>query len=87
MYYFDSTGEDIHENIQHLVDQIQNQDPSFELIKNYPVEHQFENTECGIYTLFFIITMLQTGNYSFFNGKKTFPDKKMLKLRKKIFNS
>jgi len=87
IYYFDSTGEDIHENIQHLVDQIQNQDPSFELIKNYPVEHQFENTECGIYTLFFIITMLQTGNYSFFNGKKTFPDKKMLKLRKKIFNS
>jgi len=87
IYYFDSTGEDIHENIRHLVDQIQGQDSGFKLITNYGIEHQFGNTECGVYTLFFIITMLKTHNYGFFNGKKTFPDKKMLKLRKKIFNS
>jgi hypothetical protein len=87
IYYFDSTGEDIHENIQHLVDQIQNQNNKFELLKNYPVEHQFGNTECGMYTLFFIITMLETKNYNYFNGTKTFPDKKMQMLRKKYFNS
>jgi hypothetical protein len=87
IYYFDSTGEDIHENIQRLVDQIQSQDKKFKLVKNYPVEHQFGNTECGMYTLFFIITMLKTQNYNYFNNKQTFPDKKMKMLRKKYFNS
>ena len=88
VYYFDSTGDEILENISHFVDQIKSQNPSFQLETNIDVEHQFGNTECGMYTLFFIITMLQTGNFSLFNGKKThFPDKKMEKLRKKYFNS
>ena len=87
IYYFDSTGEKIHENIQHLVDQIQAQNPKFKFFENYPSEHQFENTECGMYTLFFLVTMLTTRNYNLFNGKQRFPDKAMEKLRKKYFNS
>lgn len=87
IYYFDSTGDEIHENIMHFVDQIKKQDNRFKLIQNHPVEHQFGNTECGMYTLFFIITMLKTNNYGYFNTSHVFPDKEMKKLRKKYFNS
>jgi hypothetical protein len=87
IYYFDSTGDVIHENIMHFVNQIKKQDSRFALIQNHPVEHQFGNTECGMYTLFFIITMLRTNNYSYFNTSHVFPDKEMKRLRKKYFNN
>jgi hypothetical protein len=89
IYYFDSGGDPIHQNIQKLVDQIKGQNPQFKFVQNHPVEHQFGNTECGVYSLFFIITMLKTKNFNYFktNSKKTFPDKKIEKLRKKYFNS
>ena len=87
IYYFDSAGEKIDKNIKHLVTQIQNQDSRYTFIENHPKEHQFKNTECGMYTLFFIITMLKTHNYDYFKGKPSFPDEKIEKLRKKYFNS
>jgi hypothetical protein len=88
IYYFDSTGEIIHENIEKLVKQIQAQNSKFELIQNHPIEHQYGNTECGMYTLFFIITMLETHKYNYFKNKSIrFPDKKIQQLRKKYFNS
>jgi Ulp1 family protease len=90
IYYFDSTGEKIDEqndNIMHLVDQIKAQDNRFTLIQNHPIEHQFGNTECGMYTLFFIITMLKTNNYKYFKTAHVFPDKEMKRLRKKYFNT
>ena len=34
--------------------------------ENHPVEHQYGNTECGIYSIFFVIHMLEdkiTGHY------------------------
>jgi hypothetical protein len=33
-------------------------DKSLTFHKNYPTEHQYKNTECGMYSLFFVITML-----------------------------
>jgi hypothetical protein len=30
----------------------------FKFIQNYPKTHQYSNTECGMYSLFFIITFL-----------------------------
>ena len=87
IYYFDSAGEKIHKNINVLVKQIQSQDSSYTFEENYPKEHQFKNSECGMYALFFIITMLKTHNYEYFKSKPTFPDEKIEKLRKKYFNS
>ena len=54
---------------------------------NHPVEHQEENTECGMYSLFFIITMLEGGNFKkiFLDKKKLIKDNNMIFLRKKIF--
>ena len=63
IYYFDSTGEHIHKHIMRFVNEVQRQSealgPRFSFDENHPVEHQFKNTECGMYTLFFIITMLK----------------------------
>jgi hypothetical protein len=38
----------------------------FTFDENHPVEHQYGNTECGIYSIFFVIHMLEdkiTGHY------------------------
>jgi len=85
MYYFDSTGEKIGEHIQKFYDKVNAQEP-YVLIQNHPVEHQFGNTECGMYTLFFIIIMIHTNDFSLFTNKKIFSDKSMVSLRKKLFN-
>ena len=87
MYYFDSTGEEIHENIYKFYEKVKGQDPDYELIQNAPVEHQFGNTECGMYVLFFLIIMLQTNQFRYFKNKETFQDKNMEKLRKYFFNA
>ena len=55
---------------------------------NNLVEHQEKNTECGMYSLYFIIKMIKGGNYKklFSNKKNLIRDKEMLKLRKKYFS-
>jgi len=87
MYYFDSTGEKIHPNIYKFYEKVKEQDPDYVLIQNAPVEHQFGNTECGMYVLFFIIIMLHTNNFSLFKRKATFSDKGMERLRSVFFNT
>jgi hypothetical protein len=65
VFYYDSAGNDIPEEIDDLrkeiIHQANNLKPrkmKMKFYKNYPVEHQEGNTECGMYSLFFIITML-----------------------------
>jgi len=64
IYFFDSASLNIPKEVDVLVDRIVKQGAElgieFQRMKN-KVEHQFGNTECGVYSLFFIITML-TGN-------------------------
>ena len=65
IFYFDSNGDKIHRNIKRLVKRIQTQGeqlPTPIKLKyddNYPLEHQKRNTECGIYTMYFIIEQLR----------------------------
>jgi hypothetical protein len=60
--YFDSAGSDIPSEIAELKNRIvkqgKKQNMVFKFYKNYPKTHQYTNTECGMYSLFFIITML-----------------------------
>jgi len=98
--YFDSTGEPIHADIlrfaEKVVEQSRALDPPFVFNlgtdQNHPVEHQFGDTECGMYVLFFIITMLESTNVRetykrlFRNAKNRFPDKQMERLRYEFFN-
>jgi Ulp1 family protease len=64
IFYFDSAGDAIPPEIRILKDRLIRQakklTPPLKLLykHNHNVEHQLENTECGVYSLFFIITML-----------------------------
>ena len=64
IFYFDSAGAKIPVEIMKLVKTIQEQGMKlanpiqFKFFQNGPFEHQQGNTECGMYSLFFIITML-----------------------------
>ena len=93
IFYFDSTGDAIPKEIKVFVDRVMKQgkemtpksiDFKYDDSKN--VEHQLDDTECGVYCLHFIISILR--------NKKTFADFKnklvrdneMEKCRKYFFN-
>lgn len=103
IFYFDSNGEPIPEEIKILKDRVIEQGKSlqkpiyFKYYDNYNKEHQKGNTECGMYSLFFIITLL-TDSTEFKKKmsmkdkltlfkKKRIPDKYVEKYRKIYFNS
>ena len=86
VFYFDSTGDKIPRQIKQFITKICNQyyklfNKKLSYINNYNIEHQEENTECGIYCLYFIISLLtETKNHTYFlNNKIT--DKDMEKVR------
>jgi hypothetical protein len=64
IFFFDSAGNAIPKEINILCDRIIEQGKEltrpvyFKFIQNYPKTHQYSNTECGMYSLFFIITFL-----------------------------
>ena len=64
VFYFDSAGDEIKPEIESLANNIIKQASELpkpivlEFHQNYPVEHQMGNNECGMYSLFFIVTML-----------------------------
>jgi len=86
VYYFDSAGSKILPNIYALYEQIHAQDPAYKYVDNYPLIHQYGNNECGMYSIFFLIVMLDTENYKYFT-KKRWKDSSMNVLRKRLFNA
>ena len=92
IFYFDSAGEKIPKQIKKLVDNITNQGKSlqhpihFSFDQNHPVEHQMGNTECGMYSLFFIIYMLEDAINGKHLKKKIYRDKYIEGYRKEFFN-
>jgi hypothetical protein len=98
IFFFDSAGDPIPKEIKTLVDRIRKQTHNkYAFHQNHPKEHQMGNTECGVYSLFFIITML-TGKSPMARGnmnmrqkihlfkKRTIPDKYIEKYRNVYFN-
>ena len=65
IFFFDSTGDKPVSQIMALVDRIKDQGLKlnkkiiFKFDSNEGIEHQYGNTECGIYSLYFIVHMLQ----------------------------
>jgi hypothetical protein len=86
--YFDSAGDDIPKEIDILKDRIITQGKSlgikFRFDKNFPIEHQYENTECGVYSIYFITEMIKNPSFERFK-KKRIPDKEMEKMRSVFF--
>lgn len=100
IFYFDSAGDKTPKEIKALVDNIQNQGEKLGLKldfhENHPFEHQYGNTECGMYSLYFIISLLtnKVNNKVFktkeekihFFKKVRISDKEMEILRNKYYN-
>jgi hypothetical protein len=93
IFFFDSAGNKIPNQIMKFVNTVteqgrllQSHPINFKFDQNYPIEHQYQNTECGVYSLFFIIHMLEdkiTGHYLKTHILK---DKYMEKFRNIYFN-
>ena len=93
IFFFDSAGNKIPKQIMKFVNTVTEQGRAlntnpinFTFDQNYPIEHQYHNTECGIYSLFFIIHMLEdkiTGHYLKTHVLK---DEYMEKFRKVFYN-
>jgi hypothetical protein len=101
LFYFDSAGGKMPKEVRVLIDRFQEQAKElgfhFKEYANKSHAHQYGNTECGMYSLFFIITML-TGQHTptskpmslkqilrlFLRGR--IPDKTMEQYRDEYFN-
>jgi hypothetical protein len=90
IYYFDSAGEPIPAGIKKFADEVTKQGKSlgisFKFDQNHPVEHQYGNTECGIYSLYFIVHMLEDKINSHYLKTHILKDEYIEKFRKIYFN-
>jgi len=89
IFYFNSTGESMPKEVKNITSRIQKEAKSLGItldIDENIKEHQKGDTECGMYSLYFIVKMLKDQrNRKFFKtGKIT--DKDMEKYRSLFFN-
>lgn len=63
IFYYDSAGSNIPRKVKRFVDRVIIQAKQLGIVlkfdQNYPLAHQYKNTECGVYSLFFMIHMLE----------------------------
>ena len=90
IFYFDSTGDKIPKKIKNFVKRIQEQGLLLGLDIKYDdthkVSHQKKNTECGMYSLFFIAYMLENKINSDFLKDNIIGDEYIAKYRNIFFN-
>jgi hypothetical protein len=88
IYYFDSYGDDAPPEILTLVKRIQQQSakigPKYEYKYN-KTRHQYGNSECGMYSLYFLVHLIREKAFDKFNTERI-KDKYVENLRKKYFN-
>jgi len=86
--YFDSNGNPPPKEVKELITKITKQGKQigidFDVLIN-TLEHQKTESECGMYSLYFIIQMLKDKNKDYFLRNKI-PDEEVFDLRKKYFN-
>lgn len=93
IFFFDSAGDKAPKQVMKFVKMVTDQGKNletpinFNFDQNYPIEHQYKNTECGVYSIYFIIHMLEdkiTGHYLKTHILK---DKYMAQFRKIYYNT
>ena len=90
--FFDSSGDAIPEQIMKfvnkIIEQCNNLNPKiiFNFDQNHPVEHQYGDTECGIYSIFFIVHMLEDKITQHYLKTHILKDEYMQNFRKIYFN-
>ena len=92
IFFFDSTGDKAPKEVDALINKIkkqgENMNPpiNFKVDSNENVEHQYGNTECGVYSLFFIVHMLEDTMTNHYLKTHILKDEYMQKFRKVYFN-
>ena len=92
IFFYDSAGDKAPKQIKKLsntiIEQGKHLNPpiAFVFDENHPKEHQFGDTECGVYSLFFIINMLEDKIDGDYIKKNKISDDFMEKFRKVFFN-
>lgn len=84
--YFDSAGQPPNQEFLELLTETTNAlGSSYKYITVSDVQHQKGDTECGMYTLYYIISRINGHSYTDFTNQRI-PDENMEKLRQYIFN-
>ena len=92
IFFFDSTGDKPMPQIMALVERIKDQGLNlkkkinFKFDSNEGIEHQYGNTECGIYSLYFIVHMLEDKMTDHYLKTHILKDEYMNKFRHVYFN-
>ena len=95
IYFFNSTGDSCPKEITKFVSRVISQYDQYKkpgasklnFYSNDGFVHQHGNTECGMYSLYFISSLLsKKHNYSYFNTQRI-SDKEMENLRDKYYNN
>ena len=92
IFFFDSAGTKAPKQVIALSDRIIKQglelNPpiKFKFDQNYPTQHQYTTTECGMYSLYFIVSMLEDKLTQQYLKTHIITDKYIQKLRKIYYN-
>ena len=92
IFFFDSTGDEAPREVMALVKRIQKQGLAlkhpikFKFDSNKGVEHQYGNTECGVYSIYFIVHMLENKLTEHYLKTHILKDEYIEKFRKIYFN-
>lgn len=92
IFFFDSVGDKAPPEIMKLVERIKEQglklNPKkvFKFDSNEGVEHQYGNTECGVYSLYFIVHMLEDKTTDHYLKTHVLKDEYINKFRHIYFN-
>jgi len=90
VFYFDSNGDPVKDEIMsfanRVIEQGENLGYDIKFYQNHPKEHQMEDSECGVYSLY-MITQILTGEktYQYFMNH-SIPDSEMEKFRHVYFD-
>jgi len=93
IFFFDSTGDKAPPQVMKFVNKIKEQGLKltpkivFKFDSNENVTHQYGNTECGVYSLFFIVHMLEDKVTEHYLKTHILKDKYIEKFRKIYFNN
>ena len=91
IFFFDSNGTKIPKEVKEFCNRVVSQalklDIDLKFDQNAPFVHQEGNTECGMYSLYLIVSLLQDKHtYNFFKNTKI-SDEAMEKMRDRYFNN
>ena len=89
IFFFDSNGDPVPKEIdvlcKRIIQQAKQIGIELKFGQNAPFEHQFENTECGMYSLYFITSMVMDKHDCSYFTKHRITDAMMKQMRLKMF--